>query len=140
MVFANPGTYTLVPSNVTPTEQVQSVLHGVLVKTPINTLKQQEGGADIYVLSRGIEEYTGFKIVGSTVKAIDAYKAYLVKTDGSQVKTINLSFGNGETTDIKDIKSLLMEDGTIFYDLSGRVIKHPKNGVYITNGKKIFIK
>ncbi len=139
MIFANPGTYTLNPSNVAPTENVQSILHGVLVNTPINTVKANEGGADIYVLSRGIEEYTGFKIVGSTVKTITANKAYLAVNTGGQVKEINISFGNSPTTDINSIKNILTEEN-IYYDLSGRVVKHPQKGIYIVNGKKIYIK
>ena len=139
MIFANPGTYTLQPSEVEPTENVQSILHGVLENTPINTVKANEGGADIYVLSRGIEEYTGFKIVGSTVKTITANKAYLAVSSGGQVKEINLSFGNGQTTDITDIKNLL-DHSDVYYDLSGRVVKNPQKGIYILNGRKIYIK
>ena len=139
MIFANPGTYTINPSQTAPTEIVNSILHGVLVDTPVNTVKQNEGGANIYVLSRGIEEYTGFKIVGSTVKTIGAFKAYLAQPADSQVKQINLSFGKDPTTGIEEIKNDL-KDSYVFYDLSGRRIVNPTKGIYILNGKKIYLR
>lgn len=141
VIFANPGTYTLTPSLDAPTEEVVSILHGLLEKTSVSDVKAKEGGAGIYVLSRGVEEYTGFKVVGASLKYLSAYKAYLPLPADGTPNHIRLSFGKGETTSIDDVKSLLTDKNEqIFYDLSGRVVKHPKNGIYITNGKKIFIK
>ncbi len=143
MIFANPGKYTFVPSEVPATENVQSILHGVLVDTPVNTLKEQEGGANIYVLSRGIEEYTGFKIVGSTVKNIPAFRAYLTMPADSEVKEIKVSFGGQVPTGIDDVKAILEDansNNTGIYDLSGRRVDNPTKGIYIINGKKVIIK
>ena len=143
MIFANPGKYTFVPSEVPATENVQSILHGVLVDTPVNTLKEQEGGANIYVLSRGIEEYTGFKIVGSTVKNIPAFRAYLTMPADSEVKEIKVSFGGQVPTGIDDVKAILEDansNNTGIYDLSGRRVNNPTKGIYIINGKKVIIK
>ena len=143
MIFANPGKYTFVPSEAPATENVQSILHGVLVETPVNTLKEQEGGANIYVLSRGIEEYTGFKIVGSTVKNIPAFRAYLTMPADSEVKEIKVSFGGQVPTGIDDVKAILEDansNNTGIYDLSGRRVDNPTKGIYIINGKKVIIK
>ena len=143
MIFANPGKYTIYPSNTPATENVQSIMHGVLATTPINQVKQNEGGANIYVLSRGIEEYTGFKIVGSTVKNIPAFRAYLTMPADSEVKEINVSFGGQVPTGIDDVKAILEDansNNTGIYDLSGRRVNNPTNGIYIINGKKVIIK
>ena len=48
------------------------------------------------------------------------------------VKTFNVTSG------IFDIKSESKK--AIYYDIKGRVVKNPKNGVYIVNGRKVFIK
>ena len=141
MIFANPGKYLLYPSSTPATTTVQSIMHGVLVDTPINQVKANEGGANIYVLSRGIEEYTGFKIVGSTVKSITANKAYIALPADSNVKEIRISFGGETPTGIDDVKAILNGCGAdMIYDLSGRRVNNPTKGIYIINGKKVLIK
>ncbi len=141
MIFANPGKYTIYPSDTPATENVQSIMHGVLATTPINQVRQNEGGANIYVLSRGIEEYTGFKIVGSTVKEINAFKAYIALPADSDVKEIHISFGGNTPTGIEDVKAIIDNSkGQFIYDLSGRRVNNPTKGIYIINGKKVLIK
>ncbi len=139
MIFANQGSYTLVPSEEPPAESVESLLHGVLVDTPVNTVKANEDGAAIFVLSRGIQEYTGFKIVGSTVRTITANKAYLPVTQTIEAKSINISFG-GQVTGIENLKSNLNDKSDFIFDLSGRRVYTPTQGIYIINGKKYIIK
>ena len=141
MIFANPGKYMLYPSDTPATEEVHSLLHGVLEDTPINTVREREDGAEIYVLSRGIKEYTGFKIVGKTVKAITANKAYLPVAQSGEAKTIYALFGGHVVTGIDDLKAGgAQTGGDIIYDLSGRRVIKPQSGIYIINGKKILLK
>ena len=139
MIFANPGTYTINESAVAPTEIVESALHGVTKNTSVTTLSQLEGGASIYVLSRGIQEYTGFKVAGGTVKTIPAYKAYLPVEQTALVKTIYVTFDNNESTDIQMINNDDINNAEIF-DLSGRKVTKPQKGIYIINGKKVLVK
>lgn len=142
MIFANPGTYLIYPSNVQATENVQSLLHGVLVDTPVSTVKANEDGAAIFVLSRGIQEYTGFKIVGSTVKTITANKAYLPVSQTVEVKEIYISFWGQVITGIDDVKAAVenSKKNEAIYDLSGRRVSKMNKGIYIVNGKKVLIK
>ena len=141
LIFANPGTYTLYPSSVPATEQLSSMLHGVLTNTPVSTLKEQENGADIFVLSRGSEEYVGFKQAGSSLKTMTANKAYLPMPAGSEVKFINISFGGQVVTGIEDIKAALTNPATNYiFDLSGRRVSNPTKGIYIIDGKKVLVK
>ena len=143
IIFANPGTYKIYPSDVPATETVNSLLHGVVVNTPVSTIREMEDGAYIYILSRGIEEYTGFKPVGSSMKTLYAYKAYLPLVQVQEAKIINICFGGEVVTGIDDIKAAADKDNNsdgVIYDLSGRVVTNPQKGIYIVNGKKILIK
>ena len=42
-------------------------------------------------------------------------------------------------TDINGVKEQIAENNTV-YDLQGRKIENPTNGIYIVNGKKVFVK
>ena len=44
-----------------------------------------------------------------------------------------------DITGIDDVKSEIGKVKTV-YDLNGRVVENPKNGIYIINGKKVFVK
>ena len=140
MIFANPGTYTFNESQTAPTEVVESALHGVLKNTSVSALSQLEGGASIYVLSRGISEYTGFKLAGGTVKSVPANKAYLPVDQSVLTKFINFSFDDSQTTDIQTIDQEDVNSNADVFDLSGRKVNKPEKGIYIVNGKKILIK
>ena len=54
-------------------------------------------------------------------------------------KSLNIRFDDGETTDIEELKGESGEVKTV-YDLQGRVVENPTNGIYIVNGKKVIIK
>ena len=54
-------------------------------------------------------------------------------------KSLNIRFDEGETTDIDELKGESGEVKTI-YDLQGRVVENPTNGIYIIDGKKVIIK
>ncbi len=140
MIFGNAGTYTFRQSQTAPTEIVESALHGVLKNTSVTTLSQQEGGASIYVLSRGITEYTGFKLAGGTVKTVPANKAYLPVDQSVLAKSINFSFDDSQATDIQTIDKVDVNSDAAVFDLSGRKVSKPEKGIYILNGKKILIK
>ena len=138
MIFANPGNYVLSLSPTTCTENVESQLHGVLEDTPVATLAALEGKS-IYTLSRGIKEYTGFKKAGGTVKTIPAYKAYLPVDDAGEAKFISFSFG-ADPTDIDVLSIDSLQDSGDIYDLTGRKVITPKQGIYIVNGRKTLYK
>ena len=42
-------------------------------------------------------------------------------------------------TDINGVKEQIAENNTV-YDLQGRKVDNPTNGIYIVNGKKVFVK
>ncbi|MBO4315733.1 MAG: hypothetical protein J5867_07220, partial [Prevotella sp.] len=141
LIFANPGTYTLSLSSTSSNESVESLMHGVLENTSVKELAAQEGKS-IYVLSRGIKEYMGFKKAtgDGTVKTIPAYRAYLPIGDSSEVNFITFSFGGDNTTGINALRDNAQEQPTEIYDLTGRKVTAPAKGIYIVNGKKVLMK
>ena len=78
-----------------------------------------------------------------------AHKAYLQTSEdctppapkGLTRGLIRLSFGGGEgTTAINTaLKNPIVEDG-LYYTLQGVAVKNPSKGIYILNGKKVFVK
>ena len=140
MIYANEGTYSLPLATTASTENVESLLHGVLEDTPVTTLVAQEGKS-IYVLSRGVKEYVGFKRLSGngSVTYIPANRAYLPFSTSSQVNFINVSFGDSPTG-IDTLRISNQEDSHEIYDLTGRKVTAPQKGIYIVNGKKVLYK
>lgn len=72
------------------------------------------------------------KFTGNNVKG---FRAYLPVPDGAQIR--GMIFG-GQTT---DIESATTETAApVIYDLSGRRVQHATKGMYIVNGKKMYVK
>lgn len=72
------------------------------------------------------------------MKAFRGYfEFYDVLTDVENASRISISFDNA--TGINDIRTNT-ETGDNYYDLQGRKVVNPKNGLYIHNNKKVIIK
>ena len=69
-------------------------------------------------------------------KNLQGFRARIEKDTQSQVKTLSMYFDN--TTSIDDVISALQNN--VVYDLSGRRVTNPESGLYIVNGKKVYIK
>ena len=91
----------------------------------------------------------GFYKLVDAAHTLAAHKAYLETSDdctppapmGLARGLIRLSFGGGEgTTAINTtLKNPIVEDG-LYYTLQGVAVKNPSKGIYILNGKKVFVK
>lgn len=104
------------------------------------TVAAETTSADTYVLSGAFSAGIGF--YPYTAANLPVGKAYLTATDvpftgESGVK--GLLFGNGGTTGIGSAVTD-SESGAVYYDLSGRRVLNPAAGIYIRNGKKVFVK
>ena len=68
-------------------------------------------------------------------------RAFFQVLGGSEAKALTFSFDDGEATGIATLENgeLNLLEGQA-YDLSGRAVKTPTKGLYIINGKKVFIK
>ncbi|MCR4613836.1 MAG: hypothetical protein K5778_07525, partial [Bacteroidaceae bacterium] len=76
-----------------------------------------------------------------TLKAFRAYFQFSAN-GGSDVKalTFDMDFGDGDATGIELVESGELRDEYEIYDLAGRRVSTPTKGLYIINGKKVFIK
>lgn len=87
------------------------------------------GGEDYYLLNDVFKHSTGrTKIKG--------YRAYFHVPATSGIK----SLGFDPATGIDEVQNTEDEESTTVYDLSGRRVARPSKGMYIVNGKKVFVK
>ena len=87
-----------------------------------------------------VAEY-GDEVIGSdnTPRVIAANKAYYVSTQTTD-EALSLSFG-GPAVGIDQIATPGAEKAQTYYDLQGRRVLYPSNGIYVTgDGQKVFIK
>ena len=80
------------------------------------------------------------EVIDDTSRVIAANKAYYVSSSAAGA-AFTLSFG-GPTVGIDGVESADgAEKATIYYDLSGRRVLYPSNGIFVTaDGQKVFIK
>lgn len=94
--------------------------------------------ANVYILSKGNGDTVKFFALDETNNTINANKAYLVVSKGTNAQALNFNFGN--TTGIQNAAVEGINANAPLFDLSGRrVVKAVKGGIYIQNGKK-FVK
>lgn len=112
-----------------------NMLKGVTIAT---TISPSSDGYDNYILADGTDGI-GFYPIGEE-GTIAAGKAYLqLPKSASLAKCISIQLD--ETTGITNYNDSedMYCDGVV-YDLTGRVIKVPTRGLYIINGKKVFVR
>lgn len=94
--------------------------------------------ANVYILSKNGGETVKFFALDETNNTINANKAYLVVSKGTNAQALNFNFGI--TTGIQNAAVEGVNANAPLFDLSGRrVVKAVKGGIYIQNGKK-FVK
>lgn len=103
----------------------------------INLWSDPESGDAGYFKPEVVETQ---EVVDNTPRVIAANKAYYVSSSAAGA-AFTLSFG-GPTVGIDGVESADgAEKATIYYDLSGRRVLYPSNGIFVTaDGQKVFIK
>lgn len=95
---------------------------------------------DTYVLALNSENQAAF--LKSELTTVPANKAYVLASalPASEVGAQALNFGFGEVTGINGVNAD-SNNAVEYYDLNGRRVLYPANGIFVTNtGKKVFIK
>ena len=141
LVKASAAEITVAPTN----EEVTADVYGtstLLVATP--GIKQEvtpETGFKLYRLTYNKPStHEGLGFFSTTSGNIQAQpgKAYL-KVQTTQSASLKGFLINPQPTGVEAIGVDADCDNTI-YDLNGRRVENPSNGIYIQNGKKIFVK
>lgn len=129
-------TYTCTPTSTadaTATIANNLLTYSASAQTPASS-------ANIYLfgyLSTDLTKPQFVKVDGGTVKA---NKVYLDLPDGtSPVKQLTIDFIDDITTGVSSVETTPNEP-VVYYDLQGRRCEQPTHGLYICNGKKIFIR
>lgn len=94
-----------------------------------------KGNASIYTLQNGSKGIGMYKYIGDNIPGFRAYLPYTAPAGGNALRMVF----DDVTTGIEGIE---VNDGgkTAIYDLSGRRVSRMTKGLYIVNGKKVFIK
>lgn len=95
---------------------------------------------DTYVLALNSANQAAF--LKSELTTVPANKAYVLASDlpAAEVGAQTLNFGFGEVTGINGVNAD-SNNAVEYYDLNGRRVLYPANGIFVTNtGKKVFIK
>ena len=138
IVKANKGKYIFVQSSTAPANTNKGLLEGTLTREEIT----KEDGKVYYILSNEYDPI-GLYIAGNSRdnKTFwnDANKAYLVISEEEAQGSIGYRFDDENTTSIEEVKAV---NGNVkaIYDLQGRKVNTPNKGLYIVDGKKVFIK
>ena len=124
-------------TNETPELQKASI-SGTVEAIPLT----DENRGNYLVFSKSSDNL-GFFAAGSGITSLAAYKAFLEKPTGQAVRGFKLSFD--ETTSIDATPLFGGEANTLnpaapIYDLSGRRVQRTTRGIYIQQGKKVFVK
>lgn len=127
VVKAAQGTYNF---NITTTENVAtSALNGV----PNTANVASESAA--FILANG-KHGVGFYKLSSANRTIHGFRAYY--TAPAEAQAVSAFLLEDNVTGIEEIET--SADKAPIYDLSGRRVAKAEKGVYIQNGRKIFVK
>lgn len=118
----------------TPSEPKNNLF--VAATTEIAKLASASDGKDNYILYNG-NYGIGFYLAND--KKVGAGKAYLaVPQSATEVRSF-VALPGGINTGIQTSDNLTIGQSDNCYDLQGRRISTPKNGLYIVNGKKVLL-
>ena len=136
LVKGDAGTYTI------PVKDTQfyylNMFKPVFTATTVAT---EEDGYTNYVLANGSE---GLKFYKSNGASLAANRAYLqiptsILGNHSNARSIGYTFDDEEGITGIDSINEDTDEGT-FYNMNGQRVTAPRKGVYVRNGKKMFIK
>lgn len=146
ILFGNQDTYRFYRTTTTETID-DNLLKGVVTTTSLTDLYDEtdldEGRVVVLTMKRGTgdEGFVNFTIKDKS-ESIAANKAYLPVwyDEGENIKAFKAEFEQLPTCIHHILDNVSDNKNDAVYDLAGRRVTKPKNGIYIVNGKKILIK
>lgn len=129
----NGKVFLQVMGDVADADYANNGTEGYLAGQFVTTAK--DANASIYTLQNGSKGIGMYKYNGANIQGFRAYLPYTAPTGGNALRMVF----DDVTTGIEGIE---VNDGgkTAIYDLSGRRVSRMTKGLYIVNGKKVFIK
>lgn len=140
IIHAEQGEYNfpIATSNESTVSTTATGLSGTLVPTAVET------DANAYILKNGSNGIGMYKVTSESNRTIAENKAYagsVTASSSSEGEAAMLMFNFGETTGISSLVAPAAEGNQTYYDLNGRRVLYPANGIFVTaSGKKVFIK
>lgn len=131
ILYGTPGAKCSLPYAESGEELSNNKLVGTLAPTAITTV---EGDYTNFGLSGG--EFK--KIASGTIPANKAYLPVLTSSLSSEAR-LSIVLNDG-TTGVNDVRGNVKEISDSIFDLQGRKVSKPTKGLYIMNGKKVFVK
>ncbi|MCR5820704.1 MAG: hypothetical protein K6F94_07170 [Bacteroidaceae bacterium] len=107
--------------------------------TGVYTNAEIAAGSNNYILQTQGGTQAFYLVKNAAFEAVP-YKAYLTYSSGASVKAFGFEFGG--TTGVNEELRMTNEESAsaVIYDLQGRRVAQPTNGLYIINGKKVLVK
>lgn len=120
--------------------------NGLNVTVPVTTIEPQVAGVVTFqgaYTAQNVDGYVlnaaGTKFEQQTGVEVKGYQAYITK--GGSSRSLNITIAGQGTTGIGIVdNSREATTNDCYYDLQGRRVQQPANGLYIRNGKKILVK
>ena len=139
-VKGDPGEY-VVPIMESSDDYSLNMLVGTLETTVVNAVSDDGMYRNYkYTIKEGDSAPLFYQFEdNSSLSANRAYLQIPLSWVSSASKSIAVRFDDGETTDIDEIQGETGEESLI-YDMQGRVVENPAKGIYIMDGKKVFIR
>ena len=136
-----PGDEYVVPVLEETGDHSLNMLVGTLKETTVNSISSDGLYANyMYTINEGTSTPMFYQFADDS--SLSANKAYLqiplAWLQATASKSVEIRFDDGETTDIDEVEGENGDAKTV-YDLQGRVVENPAKGIYIVNGKKVFI-
>jgi hypothetical protein len=138
LVIKGSGAFTVTETREGASELAGNLLVGCPTATTINNTTT--GYENFYVLSADVAEFQNLAawISGGEEVTIPAGKAYL--NAPATLAKLRVTFESEDATAITAIEATDAVSNGVIYNLSGQRVVKPLKGIYIQNGKKIFVK
>ena len=128
-----------IPVTASAETPASNLLVGCIVETTV--AKDETSKFNNYVLAIEGEEAKFQSLVtnGATIPAGKAFLKNGAYSAGGGARALNIVFGD-ESTGISTVNGSQSKVNGEYYNLSGQRVTAPQKGLYIVNGKKVFIK
>lgn len=140
-LVAEPGEYT-VPVIESSADYTLNLLVGVLEQTEVNGASADGNYYNYkYTVAETSDTPQFYQFEdGSSLSAGKAYLQIPASLFPATIaKAISFRFDKSATTDIDEIEGESVTSDAIYFDLNGRRVENPTNGIYIVNGKKVVV-